>query len=251
MLGLIALGAFLLGLVAGVLATRLRARAGDDRAGALQRSRARILADAQEERRRLRKSLHDDLGPTLASLAMALDTARLTLNHRPEQVGPQLADLRGRLAGAVGTIRELVADLRPPALDDLGLAGAVHGLADGAEGILVRVRITDDLADLPAAVEVAAYLIVQEALANVRRHAQAPSATVRLRRGPDAVHLVVSDHGRGLRPGRAEGAGIAAMRERAAEVGGVCTVGPRPGGGTAVIARLPLTQLPEEHPRVR
>ncbi|GAB2836046.1 sensor histidine kinase [Actinocorallia aurea] len=251
MVGLTALGAFLLGLAAGVTMTRLRASSGEDRAGALQRSRERIVADAQEERRRLRQSLHDDLGPTLASLAMALDTARITLARRPEEVGPLLSDLRGRLAGAVGDIRDLVADLRPPALDDLGLAGAIHGLADGADGIMVRVRINEDLGHLPAAVEVAAYLIVREALTNVRRHSLAPTATVRLQRGPEAVHLVVSDPGRGLHPGRSEGAGIAAMRERAAEVGGVCTVGPRPGGGTAVVARLPLTQLPEEEPRVR
>ncbi|GAA0970054.1 sensor histidine kinase [Actinocorallia libanotica] len=250
MYGVTALGAFLLGLVVGVLLTRRYAPAADDRAGELQRSRERILADAEEERRRLRHDLHDGLAPTLASLAMALDTARLTLGDRPEQVGPLLSDLRQRLAGAVGDIRELVAGLRPPALDDLGLAGAVGGLADGTDGIMVEVKISGELTALPAAVEVAAYRIVSEALSNVRRHSLAASALVRLDRGPDALHLVVADPGTGVPQGR-DGTGLAAMRERAAEVGGACTIGPRPGGGTAVVARLPLNPLPEEPRRVR
>jgi len=250
MYGVTALGAFLLGLVVGVIATRRLAPTADDRAGALQRSRERILAAAEEERRRLRHDLHDGLAPTLASLAMALDTARLTLGDRPERIGPLLSDLRQRLAAAVGDIRELVAGLRPPALDDLGLAGAVGGLADGMDGIMVEVKISGELASLPAAIEVAAYRIVQEALSNVRRHSLAASALVRLNRGPDALHLVVADPGAGVPAGR-DGVGLAAMRERAAEVGGVCTIGPRPGGGTAVVARLPLNLLPEEPSRVR
>lgn len=250
MYGVTALGAFLLGLAVGVLVVRRRVPASDDRAGELQRSRERILAAAEEERRRLRHDLHDGLGPTLASLAMALDTARLTLHERPEQVGPLLSDLRQRLADAVGDIRELVAGLRPPTLDDLGLAGAVGGLADGTDGIMVEVKINGELTALPAAVEVAAYRIVQEALSNVRRHSLASSALVRLSRGPDALHVVVADPGTGLPQGR-DGLGLAAMRERAAEVGGVCTIGPRPGGGTAVVARLPLNLLPEEPRRVR
>ncbi len=251
MYGVTALSAFLLGLAVGVLLTRRPAPAADDRAGALQRSRERILAAAEEERRRLRHDLHDGLGPTLASLAMALDTARLTLDSRPERVGPLLSDLRQRLAAAVGDIRELVAGLRPPALDDLGLAGAVGGLADGTDGIMVEVKINGELTGLPAAVEVAAYRIVQEALNNVRRHSLAASALVRLSRGTEALHLVVADPGTGLPPHGRDGTGLAAMRERAAEVGGVCTIGPRPGGGTAVVARLPLNLLPEEPSRVR
>jgi signal transduction histidine kinase len=231
---------FLMGLVVGVLVTRRRAPHADGRARELQRSRERIVAAAEEERRRLRHDLHDGLGPTLASLAMALDTARITMRSSPEQIGPLLSDLRQRLAAAIGDIRELVAGLRPPALDDLGLAAAVHGLAESVDGIKVEVKIGGELAELPAAVEVAAYWIVQEALVNVGRHSLAPRALVRLSRGSDALHLVVADPGRGLRPEVPDGTGLAAMRERAAEVGGVCTIGPRPGGGTAVIARLPL-----------
>ncbi|WP_344834792.1 sensor histidine kinase [Actinocorallia longicatena] len=236
----IGLVAFLAGLVVGVLVTRRRAPHAEVRASELQRSRERIVAAAEEERRRLRHDLHDGLGSTLASLAMALDTARLTLGTAPERIGPLLIDLRERLAAAIGDIRELVADLRPPALDDLGLAAAVQGLAEGVDGMKIEVKFGGQLDELPAAVEVAAYRIVQEALTNVSRHSLAPWALVRLSRGTDALHLVVADPGRGLRPECPDGAGLAAMRERAAEVGGVCTVGPRPGGGTAVIARLPL-----------
>ncbi|GAA0226568.1 sensor histidine kinase [Actinomadura nitritigenes] len=210
----------------------------------LQRSRERILASREEERRRLRHDLHDELGPTLASLAMSLDAARITLAGEPERMDPLLADVRDRLANAVGEIRDLAHGLRPPALDDLGLVAAIESFAEGCAE-RVDVRFDGGPAELPAAVEVAAYRIVQEALTNVRLHAPDSTAMVLLRRDAD-LHLMVADTGPGLpdtgrngdrpRPRR----GMAAMKEWAAEVGGGCTVTSRPGGGTVVSARLPL-----------
>ncbi|POM27823.1 Sensor histidine kinase LiaS [Actinomadura rubteroloni] len=225
---------------AGVVTARL---AGTPRTlrvtGELRRSRARILATREEERRRLRHDLHDDLGPSLASLALTVDAARLTLSSEPEQVGPVLTELRDRLAGAVGEIRDLARGLRPPALDDLGLVTAIETLADGC-GDRVDVRFDGSPADLPAAVEVAAYRIVAEAVANIRAHARAPSALILLSRADD-LHILVADSGVGLPPpGRTRGRGLDAMREWAAEVGGNCAIGSRPGGGTVVAARLPL-----------
>jgi signal transduction histidine kinase len=209
----------------------------------LQRSRERILATREEERRRLRHDLHDGLGPTLASLAMSLDTARLTLAGEPERIEPVLSELRDRLATTVGEIRELAHGLRPPALDDLGLLAAVEALAEGCCE-RVDVRFEGDQADMPAAVEVAAYRIVEESVENIRKHARAGTALLLLSRDAD-LHIMIADSGVGL-PDSFRGAsqphtgGLARMREWAAEVGGGCSVTSRPGVGTIVSARLPL-----------
>ncbi|WP_433335449.1 sensor histidine kinase [Spirillospora sp. CA-294931] len=206
----------------------------------LQRSRERILTAREEERRRLRRDLHDGLGPTLASLAMSLDAARITLSGEPERMEPLLSDLRDRLATTVGEIREIAHGLRPPSLDDLGLVAAIRTLAERACP-QVEVRFDGEPDDLPAAVEVAAYRIVEAALANVRQHARASTAMVMLSRDHD-LHLMVADSGVGLpEPMRRNGSGgMAEMRELAAEVGGSCTITSRAGCGTVVSARLPL-----------
>ncbi|XRQ12753.1 sensor histidine kinase [Actinomadura welshii] len=234
-------GAFTAGAVAARAATipHLRSLTAD-----LQRSRERILASREEERRRLRHDLHDGLGPTLASLAMSLDAARITLAVEPERMDPLLAEVRDRLATAVGEIRDLAHGLRPPALDDLGLVAAIESFADGCCD-RVDVRFDGEHLELPAAVEVAAYRIVQEALSNVRLHAPGSTATVRLARDTE-LRLVVADSGPGLPDAARNGGrprsrrGMAAMKEWAAEVGGSCVIAPRNGGGTIVTARLPL-----------
>ncbi|MGV9771534.1 sensor histidine kinase [Streptosporangium sp. NPDC003464] len=233
----------------------------------LRRSRERILTTREEERRRLRRDLHDGLGPTLASLAMTVDEARLRLDRDPEAVERLLIRVRDQLGIAIIDVRDLVYGLRPPALDDLGLTGSLRSLAD-APGPRVDVAVTGPLGELPPAVETAAYRIAQEALTNVRRHAQATTALVRAEllpagaehaggaeagdgaedkgpRLPRELRLSVADDGIGL-PGRIRGGvGLASMRERAAEAGGSCTVRPRPGGGTEVVVRLPLgTETP-------
>jgi signal transduction histidine kinase len=234
-------GAFTAGAVAARAATlpHLRRLTTD-----LQRSRERILASREEERRQLRNDLHDGLGPTLASLAMSLDAARITLAGEPERMDPLLAEVRDRLATAVGEIRDLAHGLRPPALDDLGLVAAIESFAEGCCE-RVDVRFDGESAGLPAAVEVAAYRIAQEALTNVRLHAPESIATVRLTRDAD-LHLMVADTGPGLADTARNGAqprprrGLAAMKEWAAEVGGSCAITSRNGGGTVVAVRLPL-----------
>ncbi|MBE1538033.1 sensor histidine kinase [Actinomadura algeriensis] len=206
----------------------------------LQRSRERILAGREEERRRLRHDLHDGLGPTLASLAMSLDAARITLACEPERTDPLLADVRERLACAVGQVRELAHGLRPPALDDLGLVAAIESFAEGCCK-RVEVRCAGPAGRLPAAVEVAAYRIVRESLANIRRHAAESTAIVLIDRDAD-LRVTVADSGPGLPAAGRNGPtrGLDAMREWAAEVGGECTITSRSGGGTVVAARLPL-----------
>ncbi|MGW0808698.1 sensor histidine kinase [Nonomuraea sp. NPDC002799] len=205
----------------------------------LQRSRERMLVTREEERHNLRRDLHDGLGPTLTSLALSLDEARLSLASNPGAVDPLLSRARREMSEAIVDVRDLVYGLRPPAgsaLDELGLEGALRMLAD-APGPRVDVVVPASLADVPAAVEVAAYKIAHEAMANVRRHARATTALIRVERR-DGLRLTVSDDGIGLAEQRRRGAAL--MRARAEELGGACEIEVRPGGGTEVVARIPL-----------
>jgi two-component system NarL family sensor kinase len=211
----------------------------------LQRAREQLVTTREEERRRLRRDLHDGLGPTLAGMVMQLDAASNVLRRDPGAVEPVLAGLRTAAQDAVGDIRRLVYELRPPALDELGLIGAIRecterfSCGDGEEGLAVALEAPAQLPSLPAAVEVAALRIVQEAIANVARHSHARSCRVRLA-DDGALTVDVEDDGSGLPRERRTGVGLPSMRERAAEVGGTCTISSPPGGGTHVHASLPL-----------
>lgn len=222
----------------------------------LQRSRERLVTTCEEERRRLRRDLHDGLGPTLAGLTFGLDAARNLLSYEPKDVETLLVQLKGQTQKAVSDVRRLVYGLRPPALDELGLVGAIREqaasqglLADGAgkemgceEESLFNVEAPDHLPPLPAAVEVACYRIAQEALTNVARHARAHACHVRLSLDEveNMLELEVVDDGVGIPKDRRAGVGMTSMRERAAELGGTCTITPGPAGGTRVLTRLPL-----------
>ncbi|MBB5132786.1 signal transduction histidine kinase [Thermocatellispora tengchongensis] len=203
----------------------------------LQRSRERILSAREEERRRLRRDLHDGLGQALTNMSMSLNMARLTLRKAPSSADRLLLDLRTGMDSVSQEIRELVYGLRPPSLDDLGLAGAIRALAD-EPGPPVSVEVEGEMTELPAAVEVAAYRIAQEALTNVRKHSGASRATVSLTRTPHALVVRVRDDGKGLPEHRRSGVGFASMRERAAELGGTCLI--TSDSGTQVEATLPL-----------
>jgi signal transduction histidine kinase len=208
----------------------------------LRRSRERLVAAREEERRRLRRDLHDGLGPTLAGLTLKVDAARNLLGDDPATAERLLAELRGQIQTAVGDIRRLVYALRPPSLDQLGLVGALEELAEqcGQEGPLVELDLPAELPPLPPAVEVAAYRIAQEALTNVVRHSGARRCALGLQLREDGLELLVEDEGRGLASEVRPGVGLASMAERAAELGGACSVGPREGGGTRVRAWLPV-----------
>jgi signal transduction histidine kinase len=212
----------------------------------LQRSREDLVTAVEDERRRLRRDLHDGLGPTLAAVATRIDTARITARRDPAAADDVLAQARSDVTGMLTEVRRLVHGLRPPALDDVGLVGALRQQARAtAEGLGVVVEADDDLGTLPAAVEVAAYRIATEALTNVGRHSGARHAVVRLARDRHALVVEVEDDGSGIAPGTAAGVGLVSLRERAAELGGTCAVGPATDGrGTLVTARLPLGQAP-------
>ncbi|WP_155347184.1 sensor histidine kinase [Acrocarpospora pleiomorpha] len=206
----------------------------------LQRSRERILAAREEERRRLRRDLHDGLGQTLGAMAMTINMARISISRSPGTADDLLQDLRTGMDAVAGDIRDLVYGLRPPALDDLGLTGAVASLGTETLPPVIKVEVVaDELGELPAAVEVAAYRIVQEALTNVRRHAQAGKVLILLAREEEQLVVRIEDDGVGLPEHRRAGVGTASMRERAAELGGTCAIISPDSGGTLVEARLP------------
>jgi signal transduction histidine kinase len=209
----------------------------------LQRSRERLVATREEERRRLRRDLHDGLGAQLAGLNIQTGVLRNLISRDPAAADALVVELREELRAAIADIRRLVYDLRPPTLDDLGLAAALDQLAEryGSEGEQPRVLVEapENLPPLPAAVEVAVYRIAQEALTNVVRHAQAKECFVRLILNGD-VTLDIVDDGVGILEERSAGVGLYSMCERAAELGGSCVVESVPEGGTRVLVQLPL-----------
>jgi signal transduction histidine kinase len=204
----------------------------------LRRSRERLVVAREAERKRLRDDLHDGVGPSVASLMLQAGALRRRLPPGSE-LDAALVRLRADAAALVGEIRGLVRGLRPPVLDDRGLDGAVQDLAIGLRdaGIATTVEIAGSLTELPEAVELALYRIVQEACTNVVRHAD--GCRICLRALGDDVTLSVVDDGCGLRPGRHPGLGLTTMRGRAAELGGRCEVRRRPAGGTEVRVVLP------------
>jgi signal transduction histidine kinase len=208
----------------------------------LQRARERLVAAREEERRRLRRDLHDGLGSALAGAALKVEAAQNLLMSDAGAAGHLLEDASAEIQNAVADVRRLVYALRPPALDELGLIGALHEQAERLEvgdQIDVEVQAPEHIDGLPAAVEVAAYRIAVEAMTNVARHADAGVCVVRISVN-DAVELEISDDGRGLPSDFRTGVGLASMRERAEEVGGTCEVETMDGKGTRVRARLLL-----------
>ncbi len=207
----------------------------------LQRSRERLVTAREEERRRLRRDLHDGLGPQLASLTMKVEAARDLLTTDARRADALLGGVLDQAQEAVADVRRLVYALRPPALDALGLLGAIRSHASHHDSAALRVGVetADEPPPLSAAVEVAAYRIALEAINNAARHAAARNCTVRLEFQNDALRLEVRDDGRGIGRDRGSGVGLSSMRERAAELGGSFTIGPAPGGGTLVQTSLP------------
>ena len=209
----------------------------------LQTSRERIVAAREEERRRLRRDLHDGLGPTLTGVALAADAAANLVDRDVARAHELLGSLRADTRNAIADVRRLVDNLRPSALEELGLIGAlrqsVEQLARRADGtaLPIRLDVPDQIPALPAAIEVAAYRVATEALTNIARHSQASEAVIQLRCG-ESLDVDVIDDGapNGVwRPG----VGLHAMRERVAQLGGRFEAGPSSSGGL-VHASFPL-----------
>ncbi len=209
----------------------------------LQRSRERLVTTREEERRRLRRDLHDGLGPVLAAMSFKLDAVYNLADRDANAVKKMSTELKAQMQEVLADIRRIAYNLRPPALDELGLVGALKAHIashNQVQGLQITLEAPENPPPLPAAVEVAAYRIALEAMTNVSRHAGAQHCCVRLSL-PDDLCLEVTDDGRGL-PNRVQaGVGLTSMRERAEELGGMCVAEVLPQGGTGIIAHLPLS----------
>ena len=213
----------------------------------LRLARERIVLAREEERRRLRRDLHDGVGAGLVGAVLQIRTAGRRLPDI-ERASELLEVATQDLVELTAEVRRVVDGLRPATLDR-GLAAALRDVRAGYAGtrLVVEVFVDDLPATLPAAVEVAAYHITREAVANVARHAEAGHCLVVARSTADSLELEISDDGRGLpagsqaRSGQREGLGMTSMRERAAELGGMLELRPASPTGTRVVARLPIT----------
>lgn len=238
-----------LSIVARLLGQTLRAEALTAEVTA---SRAAIRTAVEEERRRLRRELHDGLGPTLAGIAMSADAAANLAGRDDARTVALLRSLREASAGAIDDVRRIAYAMRPPALDQVGLRGALAqvGADLAAAGVELALEVPEDLGELPAAVEVAAYRVVREAMTNAARHGAARQLRVVLARTPSGVRLRVLDDGPpGAGPWRA-GVGIGSMRERAEELGGWLRAGPTSEGGLveALLPTVPVLRRPRQGP---
>jgi signal transduction histidine kinase len=210
-------------------------------ADTLQQSRERLVLALEEERRRLRRDLHDDLAPTLVGLSLRAGTIGDLIENDPAKARMLAENLDNAIRDAVGNIRRLVYDLRPPALDDLGLLAAIRERAQeySTQGLQVEVDAPDTLPHLPAAVEVAAYRIVQEGLLNVVKHAQAHTCHIAITL-EDGLIIEIMDDGIGLPASRTAGVGLRSIRERVEELRGTCEMTQSPGRGTRIAVCLPV-----------
>lgn len=215
----------------------------------LQKARTNLVTTREEERRRLRRDLHDSLGPLLASQGLKVAAARELMSSNPERARQMLEEVVGQNESTVREIRRMVYGLRPPALDELGLQGALNDFAnnmhDSSSSFAIRIHTPlNGLPGLPAAVEVAAYRIVTEAVTNASKHASAKVCTVTLalseQANPKHLRVEIKDNGKGLLDKRRAGVGLNSMRERCEEIGGTFEIESTPGKGTRVTAILPL-----------
>jgi signal transduction histidine kinase len=209
----------------------------------LRRSRGRLAEARDEERRVLRRELHDGLGPALAGIGLGLQASRNLLERDPGAAAELLDALATELDARVEEVRGLARGLLPPALEELGLAPALVELAErhAATGLTVEVDVAG-LAAVPPEVGSAVYGIVAEAVRNVHRHAAATRCTI-VADTHDGLCVSVTDDGVGVDPQRPAGVGTRSMRERAEGVGGTVSIGPAQPRGTAVVVRIPAIVL--------
>jgi two-component system, NarL family, sensor kinase len=204
----------------------------------LRVSRERVIDAAEEERNRLRRELHDSLGPLLTGAAFKADGIALAAQSRPERAESLAIELADQLRQSVEGVRQLAYGLRPAALDELGLVGALREEGSRYGPVKVIIQAHESMPALPSSVEVAAYRIAAEALTNVVRHSDAKLASVQLTTDDGTLEMIITDDGSSTAPW-SPGLGLASIQTRASEVGGACEAGPTAEGGR-VVAVLPL-----------
>jgi two-component system NarL family sensor kinase len=204
----------------------------------LKVSRERVIDAAEEERARLRRELHDSLGPLLTGAAFKADGIALAAQSRPGRAESLAIELADQLRQSVEGVRQLAYGLRPAALDELGLVGALREEGSRYGPVKVIIQAPESMPALPSSIEVAAYRIAAEALTNVVRHSDAKLASVRLAADDGVLEMIITDDGSSIAPW-SPGLGLASIKTRASEVGGACEAGPTAEGGR-VVAVLPL-----------
>lgn len=199
-----------------------------------RRAGSAALRAQEEERARVARDLHDEVNQSLTGLLLRLEAVR---EAAPPELEPELAETRTLANQAMRELLSLARQLRPTALDDLGLAAAIAGQVEQLErsGLMAELATEGDFSDLDDDVQLVVYRVAQEALTNAARHSQAARIGVTLRRSGNAVQLEVADDGRGFAFEQSErGLGIGGMRERALLIGAELTIESRPGEGTTV-----------------
>jgi PAS domain S-box-containing protein len=211
---------------------------------ALRELSASVVEAREEERRRIARELHDELGQRLTALKIDLSNLAAAAKLDPEDA--RVSAMSAMLDDTLASVRRIASDLRPLMLDDLGLNAAIEWLARDVSrrmGIPVHTRLPLVEPVVDQRVAIALYRMVQEALTNVARHAQAKNVEIGLRSQTGSLLLTVSDDGIGIgesAPRRSGSVGLLGLRERAQMLGGEVTIGPRPGGGTRLNVRVPL-----------
>ena len=209
-----------------------------------RRAGSAALAAQEEDRARVARDLHDEVNQSLTGLLLRLEAAR---EAAPPELEPELAETKALANQTMRELLSLARQLRPTALDDLGLAAAIAGLVErlGEGEIEAAIEVEGNFSDLSDDAQLVVYRVAQEALSNAARHSGAAHVTVALRLGPEEVELTVADDGRGFAFAESErGLGIGGMRERALLVGGELTLESRPGAGTTVRLTIPAESTP-------
>jgi two-component system sensor histidine kinase UhpB len=199
-----------------------------------RRAGSAALRAQEEERARIARDLHDEVNQSLTGLLLRLEAAR---EAAPPELEAEIAETKALANQAMRELLSLARQLRPTALDDLGLAAAIAGQVEqvARSGIAAELAEDGDFSDLDSDVQLVVYRVAQEALSNAARHSGAGRIEVTLRRAGKGVELDVTDDGRGFAFDQSEhGLGIAGMRERALLLGAELTIESRPGRGTTV-----------------
>jgi signal transduction histidine kinase len=212
----------------------------------LEQARLRLVTERGEARRQLGSDLHDGVGHQLVALTRQLERVMDVAADDPALARDLLTDANRRLVALTGQVRSLAHRLFPPELELLGLAGALRERAQADTGLKLHIDAPETLPSLPAEVEAAAYYITLEAITNVAKHADAQTCHIGigLQPGPSALRpavleLTIRDDGHGAPLPAARGLGLHSMQARAAELGGACRFESNPGGGTAILVRIP------------
>ena len=209
----------------------------------LQELSARLLSAQEEERRTISRELHDEVGQSLSALLMEAGNAAARVSPDSTEVRRHVESIKRLAEASVQVIRNMSLLLRPSMLDDLGLVPALEWQAREVfkrTGLRVQVTADENASDLPDQHKTCIYRVVQEALHNSARHAQARNVTVEVRQQPSQILLTVEDDGRGFDSRRVRGLGLVGMEERVHHLGGELRVKSRPGAGTTIAVVLPL-----------